>query len=333
MSASHPSAGSETKAEIAVVIPCYRVGERVLEVLDRIGPEVGWIFLVDDACPLGTAERVAAVCTDPRLRILRHERNLGVGGAVCTGFRAALESPARVVVKLDGDGQMDPALIPRLTRPLREGWADYAKGNRFHRLGSTAGMPSIRLLGNAALSFLSKLSTGYWQIFDPTNGFLAIRREVLALLPLDRIARRYFFESDLLYHLGQLRAVVIDVPMKAVYGDEPSSLSPLRMILPFAFGHARNFLRRVVASYFVRGFSLASVELLLGLFLLAFGAVYGGYHWAHSLSSGQPASAGTVMLAGLPVIIGVQLLLSWLSYDIHAEPRTPITPLLREHDH
>lgn len=333
MSATTPLAPTMTVPavpgpRIAVVIPCFRVRDHVLDVIARIGPEVGWIFVVDDACPEGSGRHVREHCRDPRVRVLVHERNQGVGGAVVTGYRAALDTPAVAVAKLDGDGQMDPALLARFAQPVLDGRADYAKGNRFHSLGSTRGMPALRLFGNAALSFLSKLSTGYWQVFDPTNGYTVIRRDLLALLPLDAVARRYFFESDLLHHLGLVRAVVVDVPMQAVYGDEPSSLSPLRTIVPFALGHARNFARRVVYQYFVRGFSLASVELALGLALLAFGAGFGGWHWWLSIAAAVPATAGTVMVAGLSIIVGMQLVLSWLAFDIASEPRTPVGPLL-----
>lgn len=313
---------------IAVVIPCYRVRAHVLQVIASIGPEVGWIFAVDDACPEASGDWIEANCLDPRVKVVRHARNQGVGGATLSGYRLAMGCPADVVVKLDGDGQMDPALIAQLSSPLLAGQADYAKGNRFHRIAFLRGMPWVRLGGNAALSFLTKLSSGYWQISDPTNGFTAIRREVLGELELERIASRYFFESDLLYHLNQVRAVVADVPMRARYEDESSSLSPLRMLLPFLGGHVRNSLRRIGYSYILRGFSLATVELLLGTLLLAGGTAFGLWRWWISAEAGVPATAGTVMLAALPVIVGAQMLLSWLNFDVASEPRQPVHRLL-----
>ena len=316
------------EASVAVVIPCFRVGARALDVIARIGPEVGWIFAVDDACPERSGDLIERDCRDPRVRVLRHAENGGVGAATLTGMQAAVATTARVIVKLDGDGQMDPALIPRLVGPILRGQADYAKGNRFHRFRDVASMPTLRLVGNAALSFLTKLSTGYWQVFDPTNGFVAIERRVAAALPHQRIARRYFFESDLLYELGQLRAKIVEMPMQAVYGDEPSSLRPLAMIAPFLRGHLRNLARRLVYSYFVRGFSPASVELMLGPLLLVFGLGFGGHAWWTSIATGHAATAGTVMLAALPIILGLQLLLSWLNFDVAAEPREPIADRL-----
>ncbi len=313
---------------IAVVIPSYRVRAQILRVIDGIGPEVGWIYVVDDACPEQTGAWVRDQCTDPRVEVITHAHNQGVGGATLTGYRHAIASGADAVVKLDGDGQMDAALILRIAGPLLAGQADYAKGNRFHRLAFTRGMPWLRLAGNALLSFMSKLSSGYWQVTDPTNGFTAIRRELLAELELDRIARRYFFESDLLYHLNQIRAVVVDVPMQARYEGEPSSLRPMHMVGPFLRGHLRNTVRRVGYSYLLRGFSVASVELGLGVLLLLAGGAFGIWQWITSSASGVPATAGTVMLAALPIIVGVQMLLSWLNFDVAAEPRQPVHALL-----
>jgi len=310
---------------IAVVVPCYRVKGQVAGVLDAIGPEVSAIFVVDDACPEGSGDAVEATVRDPRVRVLRHERNRGVGGATLTGYRAALEAGADVVVKLDGDGQMDPAAIPELVAPLLAGEADYVKGNRFHSLEGLRAMPTVRLLGNSALSFLTKLSTGYWDLFDPTNGFTALDAGVARELPLDKVDDGYFFESDLLFRLGTERAVVRDVPMRAAYGDETSSLSVGRSAGEFLWKNLRNLGKRIFYGYFLRSFNIASVELVLGLVLLAFGAWVGLNHWAESARTGEPATAGTVMLAALPVMIGVQLLLAFLGFDMQNVPRQPLS--------
>lgn len=315
---------------IAVVIPCYRVAGQVLDVIARIGPEVGWIIAVDDACPQHSGDVIEQHCRDPRVRVLRHDENRGVGGAVLTGYKAACALPAEVVIKLDGDGQVDPALIPMLAAPVLRGDADYVKGNRFYRLSDVRGMPPLRLFGNAVLSFLTKLSSGYWQLFDPTNGFTAIHPLLLSELDADRLAQGYFFESDLLHHLGQLRAVIVEMPMRASYGDEPSGLRPLQMVGPFLRGHVRNTFRRLLYSYFLRGFSAASLELLLGVPLFLFGLVFGIWQWGTSIADQLPATAGTVMLAALPLIVGSQLLLSWLNFDVAAEPHQPIHPLMRD---
>jgi glycosyltransferase involved in cell wall biosynthesis len=309
---------------IAVVIPCYRVTRHVLGVIAAIGPEVNRIYVVDDKCPDKSGELVRTRCGDPRVVVLEHHNNQGVGGAVITGYRAALADGARVIVKLDGDGQMDPHLIPRFVAPILEGEADYTKGNRFFNLERIRAMPRMRLFGNAILSLMTKLSSGYWDLFDPTNGYTAIHADAARYLPFDKISRRYFFESDMLFRLNTLCAVVVDVPMDAVYADEVSNLKISRIATEFAFRHACNFCKRLFYNYYLRNMSLASIQLPLGLGLLAFGSVYGVAHWIESAQADVATPAGTVMVAALPVIMGVQLILAFLAHDIASVPRRPL---------
>jgi len=313
---------------IAIVIPCYRVRDSIVDVVRGALAHADRVICVDDACPDASGRAVEEAFDDPRVRVLFNERNLGVGGAVKVGYRAALEAGAAVVVKLDGDGQMDPAEVPRLVRPILARDSDYCKGNRFHELGYLKSMPALRVFGNSVLSLLTKLSSGYWQILDPTNGFTAIGAPALATLPLDRVSDGYFFESDLLFRLNVARAVVTDVPMSARYGSEVSGLRIGRIVGPFLFGHLRNLGKRIFYNYFLRDFSVASLQLVVGTMLFGFGFVTGVLAWSRSIESGVPASAGTVMLAGLPVILGFQLLLSFLSYDIQNQPRQPLVRLL-----
>jgi glycosyltransferase involved in cell wall biosynthesis len=310
---------------IAVVIPCYRVREQVLGVIARIGKECHAIYIVDDECPEGTGDHVEAHCRDPRVRVLRHIQNQGVGGATLTGYRAALADGATVLVKLDGDGQMDPAQIPRLLAPIVAGKADYAKGNRFHDVDSLLCMPRVRLAGNSVLSFVTKLSTGYWNVMDPTNGFTALNGAVARKLTFEKISRRFFFESDLLFRLGVLRAVVDDVPMPTIYGNEKSSLVLPRILLEFLSGHAKNTFKRIFYSYYLRNFNIASIEIVVGLVSILFGSTIGVRHWWLSHDTGVPATSGTVMLAALPIVVGVQLLLAFLSYDLQNVPREPLS--------
>ncbi len=310
---------------IGVVIPCYNVSAHLLGVLARIGPACERIYVVDDASTDGTGELLARAATDPRITLLRHPENRGVGGAVKTGYARALADGLTIVVKLDGDGQMDPADIPRLIAPIAAAQADYAKGNRFFDPASLKGMPPTRLFGNAVLSFVTKLSSGYWNVFDPTNGFTAISAAALSRLPIAKIADRFFFESDLLFRLNVAYAVVADVPMTARYAGEASNLRVPRVIPAFLAGNLRNFLKRVVYHYVIRDFSIASIELFVGLVLLAFGTVFGATEWIANSRRGSFASSGTIMLAALPVILGIQLLIAFLSYDIAAVPRQPLT--------
>jgi glycosyltransferase involved in cell wall biosynthesis len=309
---------------IAVVIPSYKVTRHILEVIASIGPEVSRIYVVDDKCPEGSGALVREQCTDARVVVLEHEENQGVGGAVMTGYRAAIVDGARVIVKIDGDGQMDPALIPGFVAPILAGDADYTKGNRFFNLEHIREMPAVRLLGNAMLSLLTKLSSGYWDLFDPTNGYTAIHADCARYLPFEKISRRYFFESDMLFRLNTLGAVVVDVPMDAVYGDEVSNLKVSKVVSEFAAKHVRNFLKRLFYNYYLRNMSLASIELPLGLALVSFGSVFGALHWLRSAQSDVATPAGTVMMAALPIIMGIQLVLAFLAYDISTVPRRPL---------
>ena len=314
---------------IAVVIPSYKVTRHILGVIAGIGCEVGLIFVVDDKCPDGSGAYVREHCTDPRVSVLDHAVNQGVGGAVMTGYSAAIAAGATVIVKVDGDGQMDASLIPWFVAPILSGEADYAKGNRFFDLEQIRSMPPLRLFGNAVLSLITKVSSGYWDIYDPTNGFTAIHANVARILSFDKISKRYFFETDMLFRLNTLHARVVDVAMDAVYGDEVSNLKITRIISEFAFKHVRNFLKRLFYNYYLRNMSLASLELPLGLGLLGFGTIYGIAALIHSAQAGIETPAGVVMMAALPVLMGAQLILAFLAYDIASVPRRAIHPARR----
>ena len=304
---------------IAVVIPSFRVSKHILGVIEGIGSEVERVYVIDDCCPEGSGDIVRACCRDPRVTILRTPVNQGVGGAVMAGYQAAVADGIEIVVKVDGDGQMDPCLIPAFVEPILAGVADYTKGNRFFDLEELRNMPTGRMLGNAVLSFINKLSSGYWNLFDPTNGFTAIHRDVARHLPFSKISQRYFFETDMLFRLNILRAVVVDIPMDAKYGNEISNLKVSRVFAEFLIKHLRNFAKRIFYNYYLRDMSLASIELPLGLCLLSFGTTFGLYHWIMSSSLGI-SSPGTVMLAALPIIVGLQLILAFLGYDIASVP-------------
>lgn len=245
------------------------------------------------------------------------------------GYKAAIDENIDIIVKVDGDGQMDPALIPEFVAPILAGEADYTKGNRFFDLEEIHNMPKIRLFGNAVLSFMTKLSSGYWDLFDPTNGYTAIHKDVAKHLPLSKISQRYFFETDILFRLNTLRAVVIDIPMDAKYGDEVSNLKITKIVGEFLRKHAKNFGKRIFYNYYLRDMSIASLELPIGLMLLTFGVLYGLTNWLHGMESGVISPAGTVMLSGLPTILGVQFILAFFGHDVASVPKHPLHKRLR----
>ncbi len=312
-----------TTPKIAVVIPCFKVRNHILGVITQIGPEVCRIYVVDDCCPDGSGDFVESNYQDERITVIRNPENQGVGGAVMTGYLAAIGEGMDIIVKVDGDGQMNPSLIPNFVAPIIAGEADYTKGNRFFDLEEIHAMPKVRLLGNAVLSFMTKLSSGYWDLFDPTNGYTAIHRDVARHLPFTKISRRYFFETDMLFRLNLLRAVVIDIPMDAKYGDEVSNLKASKIVGEFFFKHIRNLGKRIFYNYYLRDMSLASFELPIGTLMIAFGTTFGIVHWINALQSGIPTAAGTVMMLALPIIIGIQFILAFIGYDISSVPKRP----------
>lgn len=237
---------------ITVVIPCYGVEREIAAVLRSLPSFVRHIIAVDDASPDRTGDIIEAIAAlDARIVPLHHTTNLGVGGAVLAGFRKALEIGAQIVVKMDGDGQMHVQDLPALVAPLIYGEADYTKGNRFRDVVALRQMPWLRRFGNMLASFLVKAATGYWQCFDPNNGYVAIRADVLARLPLDTIDHSYFFEISMLQALNFINAVVRDVPMPARYGSEVSHLSTRRVLREFPRPLGRSFVRQIMRKKFL----------------------------------------------------------------------------------
>jgi dolichol-phosphate mannosyltransferase len=307
--------GKLQEIQICVVIPAFKVKSQVLEVVKSIGPEVQKIIVIDDACPEGSGRHVQAKNQDSRVEVIFHDKNLGVGGAVKTGYKRALELNSDIIVKIDGDGQMDTSKIGELVNPILIGRADYTKGNRFFEVEAVRSMPKIRILGNLALSFMTKLSTGLWHIFDPNNGFTAISASTLAKLNLEKIDDRYFFESDMLFRLNLLDARVIDIPLPAIYASETSNLRIRRVLFEFPIKHLRNTFKRIGYTYYLRDFKIASIELPVGLLLFAFGLIYGAYSWIHGIVQSTATQTGTLILVAMSVLAGLQLILAFLSYD------------------
>lgn len=314
-------------SRVAVVIPAYKVSQQICGVIEAIPSFVYKIIIVDDACPEATGDKVRDSFDDSRITVVKHSENQGVGGAMITGYLEAIKHRSEVIVKLDGDGQMDPRLIPSLIAPIIRGEADYVKGNRFFDIQKIREMPAIRIFGNLVLSFFSKASTGYWQIFDPNNGFTAIHHSALKLIPLEKVSNRYFFESDMLFRLNTSRAVVLDMPMDASYGVEKSNLSVTKALFEFPIKHLRNFIKRIIFSYYLRDFTLASLELPIGLALTLGGAIAAIYNWVHSANLQQPTPTGTLVLIMMAMLTGIQLILSFAAYDIQSVPKTPISKL------
>ncbi len=309
----------------AVIIPCYKVKKHILSVIKSIGNEVDLIVVVDDNCPENSGKFVEKNCTDSRVKVIFNDKNLGVGGAVKNGYKYALKKEIDIFVKLDGDGQMSPKLIGKIIKPIINEEADYVKGNRFFDIESIQKMPVIRIFGNSMLSLINKFVNGYWNLMDPTNGFVAIHKNALKLIPLEKIENRFFFESDMLFRLSIIKAVVVDVPMMAHYANEKSNLSISHSAFSFPFKYLNRFLKRIFYNYFLREFNIASLELLFGNIFMIFGILFGGYFWMKSINTGIVATSGQVMIASVPILIGFILLLLALHVDLISIPNKPLS--------
>lgn len=309
---------------VAVVIPAYMAEQSITTVIGGIPDFVSFIIVVDD-CSADKTGTVVTALGDPRTCLITHFENRGVGGATMTGFAKARDLGATIIVKMDSDGQMDPGYLPRLIGPIFAGEADVCKGNRFLLRREIVRMPLVRRLGNLGLSFMTKGASGYWNIFDPTNGYVAVHSSIVPLLDQAAIDDRYFFESSLLLELGMVRAVVKDVPIPARYGDETSHLSEWKALFGFPPRLLSGMFNRIWLQYFLRDFGLTSIFLIVGMFVVLFGVMFGGYHWfVHSLS-GTATPTGTIMIAAVAVILGIQFLLQSLLLDVQNVPTTPVT--------
>ncbi len=316
--------------KIAIIIPCYKVRNHILVVLAGVPAWVDHIFAVDDACPQQSGKYAQDNCPDPRLTVLFHPNNKGVGGATVTGYRAALEKGCSVVVKMDGDDQMDPAYLTRLIHPILIERADFTKGNRFYDLTSLRQMPLIRRIGNLGLTLLTKVSSGFWHVSDPTNGYTAVHASVLRVLNLDRLAERYFFETSMLIQLNIVRAMAYDVPIPARYGSETSSLSVGRAFFGFPSKLAGGLMHRLFWRYFIYDINAVTFLMVFGGALTLFGVSFGTYHWILGGLHQSLTSAGTVAIALLPILLGFQMLMQSVLLDIMDKPSIPLQVLLND---
>lgn len=306
------------KHSISVVIPTYKVSNQIVDVVDSIPSFIDYIIIIDDKCP---NESYKLVLEKEKVFVINHSDNQGVGGAIISGYKKAIELGSNIIVKVDGDGQMESKYIESLILPIINNQADYTKGNRFNDFNALKDMPKIRLFGNSVLSFMVKVSSGYWNVMDPTNGFTAISEKAVNGLNLDEIAKRYFFETDMLINLNLESSVVKDVSIPAKYEDEESNLNIKNVILTFPPKMAKGLLKRIFYKYYIYDFNMASIYILLGVPMIGFGFLFGAYRWVSGIIENIDNSAGTVMLAVLPIILGIQFLLQAISIDINNIPK------------
>lgn len=311
------------KTKIAVSIPYYNASKHICDVVAKLPDYIDAVIVTDDKSPqpIDKPAIKAAAKSNTEIIFLENETNLGVGGATLKGFQYAIDHGFDIVVKMDSDDQMDAQFLPDLLQPLLKGSAEMAKGNRFRDLNALKKMPVVRRSGNLILSFMTKAATGYWNNFDPNNGYLAIKTATLRQVDFSKLSNRYFFETSLIAQLYFVNARIKDVSMPAIYADERSSMKVWRMPGIFATSLLRVFVKRIAKAYFLYDFNIASIYLFTGLPLFLFGMVYGIYNWIHYSSMQVLAPTGTIMLVTLSVILGFQLLLQAIQYDIIHSPK------------
>jgi dolichol-phosphate mannosyltransferase len=300
------------------VIPAFKAASTLRGVVEQCLRVV-----VDDACPERSALTIADLAATPRVHALTRSRNGGVGAATKEGIAEALRLGADIILKVDADGQMDTRYVPHMIEFLRaQPEVDMVKGNRFADPETLRRMPVARLIGNAGLTFLVKFSSGYWTIVDPTNGFIAIRARALRAMDVTRLADRYFFEIDLLCAFGLARRAIAELEMPAIYGNERSSLSITRALLGFPRRLLVRFVRRIVVNYFVVELNVGSICGIVGFPLLIAAVVFGTHEWLVSYTTGEPRATGTIILALLMFMLGFQLSMQALLYDVQFSTRT-----------
>ncbi len=306
--------------KITVIIPCYKVASQIEQVLNGIPDCVDEIITVDDCSPDDTGRVLERLSQqDSRIAVIRNSRNMGVGGAVVAGFQEALRRGCDIVIKLDGDGQMNTSHIAEMVQAIESEDYDFVKGNRFYDKLALRKMPLLRKIGNFGMSFLVKVSSGYWQISDPTNGFFAIRKETLQSIDMGWLSPRFFFESSLICELYYTGAKIKEISMPAIYGEEKSNLSILKSLLTFPPKLLCRWLRRLWLSYYVYDFNIGSLYFAAGSLSFLFGLIFGIIRWVQFASAGIPAPMGTIMIAVLTFICGFQMLLAAFQYDLTAK--------------
>jgi len=313
--------GLYRERKIGVVVPAHNEEDFLGGVLRSMPSYVDAVFVVDDGSTDGTG-RVLEECRskDPRIKPVVHKENHGVGASIGDGYRQALEGGMDVIAVMAGDGQMDPGQLPSLLDPVVNGEADYAKGNRLPRRELRRSMPKRRLLGNAMLSLLTKIASGYWNVLDPQNGYTAASREVLEKLDLEGIYPGYGCPNDILIKLNVYNFRVRDVWMPAVYGNEVSGIRMRSYVPKVSRLLVKGFFWRLWEKYVITDFHPLIFFYFLGMVLLPIGLVIGLMVAYYRFMFGT-ITLSTVILAALLIISGMQSLFFAMLFDMQSSAR------------
>jgi len=302
---------------VAVVVPAFDEERLVAETIRGIPEFVDRILVVDDASRDGTASAAEGV-GDPRVEILRHERNRGVGAAIATGYGRALEEELDVTCVMAADNQMDPAELRELVEPVARGEVEYAKANRLVSGEAWKVIPRTRYLGNAVLSLLTKIASGYWHVADSQAGYTALSLAALRRLDLGALYPRYGFPNDLLVHLNLQNARVRDVPSRPIYDVGERSGIKLRSVVPrISWLLFKGFWWRLGQKYVIRDFHPLVFFYVFGIAMLTVGVVLGLVELALRIA-GNAITPATIVLVALLVIAGLQMTLFAMWFDMEA---------------
>jgi glycosyltransferase involved in cell wall biosynthesis len=302
---------------VAVVVPAYREAQLIGETLRGLPAFVDHVYVVDDASDDGTADAARSL-GDTRVEVLRHEQNGGVGASIVSGYKRALADGVDVTAVMAADNQMDPDDLEKLVRPVAAGDVDYAKANRLVSGEAWQVIPRSRYLGNAVLSLLTKIASGYWHVADSQSGYTAISRDTLAALDLDRVYRKYGFPNDMLVHLNVYNARVRDLPSRPVYGVGEQSGIKIRSVVPrISWLLLKGFLWRLREKYVIRDFHPLVFFYALGIVFTIVGLVLGIVETALRIA-GNDVSVGTVVLVALLLIAGSQFTLFAMWFDMES---------------
>ncbi len=311
---------------IIIVIPCFKVKYKILKVISKIPRWINKVICVDDCCPDNSGKFIIDNTSDDRIITLFNSRNLGVGGASLVGFKHAKELGAEIIIKVDGDDQMDLSLINNFIEPIISNDADFTKGNRLTKFKDYYNMPLSRKLGNICLSFFNRFSSGYWNLFDTTNGYLCFNSKLIDLLPLEKISKDYFFESDLLNWLYIIRAKVKDIPIKSIYNNEKSNINIFSVILRFPVLYFRNFFRRFFYEYCLRNPDMKFISFIFGFLSLIFGITFSLNAW--KTGTGEiPSTSGTVAVALISLLVGINFISYFFFSDMNNYPKKNLTTI------
>jgi glycosyltransferase involved in cell wall biosynthesis len=302
---------------VAVVVPAYDEERLVADTLRGIPEFVDRVFVVDDASRDGTVAAAEGVA-DERVLVVRHERNAGVGAAIATGYKHALEEEVDVTCVMAADNQMDPSELRELVEPVARGEVEYAKANRLVSGEAWGVIPRTRYLGNAVLSLLTKIASGYWHVADSQAGYTALSLTALRRLDLDALYPRYGFPNDVLVHLNVQNARVRDVPSRPIYGVGEQSGIKLRSVVPrISWLIFKGFWWRMGQKYVIRDFHPLVFFYAFGVLMLTVGFVLGLVELVLRFA-GNAITPATIVLVAVLLIAGLQMTLFAMWFDMEA---------------